>query len=272
VIAASQLSLRIGSRSLLDNMTFSVAPGEFIAVLGPNGAGKTTLMRAIAGMHEIAGGSLSIQGRAIGSLTSSERARAVAFMVSDDAPVEAMPVRSAVASGRYAYHRWWEWRETENDAAVIAQALADVRMSDFAARRFDTLSSGERQRVWLALGLAQEAPLLLLDEPTSHLDVRVAHEILQLLREQAHCGKTIICVLHDMNEALEFADRLMILSDRTILAFDTPAAIVQCGALDRAYGIELESVRSATGALHVFPKAPQAKLGAPKNLWRAHQT
>ncbi|MBC5814953.1 MAG: ABC transporter ATP-binding protein [Candidatus Eremiobacteraeota bacterium] len=253
MIAASQLALRIANRVLLENMNFSVTSGEFIAVLGPNGVGKTTFLRAIAGMHDIAGGSLSIEGRAIGSLTISERARTIAFMVSDDAPVDAMPVRAAVASGRYAYHRWWEWRETEKDATVIAQALADVHMSEFSARRFDTLSSGERQRVWLALGLAQEAPLLLLDEPTSHLDVRVAHEILQLLRQLAHSGKTVICVLHDMNEALEFADRLMILSDRSILAFDTPAAIVQNGVLDRAYGIKLEAVRSATGALRVFP-------------------
>ncbi|MFN2527887.1 MAG: ABC transporter ATP-binding protein [Candidatus Baltobacteraceae bacterium] len=253
MISASKLILRIGSRVLLQNMNFSVASGEFIAVLGPNGVGKTTFLRAVAGMHDTAGGSLRIEGRAIGSLTASQRARTMAFMASDDSPVEAMPVRAAVASGRYAYHRWWEWRETENDATVIAQALADVHMSEFAARRFDTLSSGERQRVWLALGLAQGAPLLLLDEPTSHLDVRVAHEILQLLHQQARCGKTVVCVLHDMNEALEFADRLMILGEGSMLALDTPAGIVGSGVLDRAYGIALESVRSATGTLRVFP-------------------
>ncbi len=128
--------------------------------------------------------------------------------------------------------------------------------------RFDTLSSGERQRVWIALALAQEAPVLLLDEPTSHLDVRVARDILHLLRAQVEIGKTVVCALHDLNEAAQFADRLLLLGCGELLAFAPPQDVLQCNLLERAYGISMEIVRSASGALRVFPSAHQGSCAS----------
>jgi len=125
------------------------------------------------------------------------------------------------------------------------------------ARRFDTLSSGERQRVWLALAFAQEAPVLLLDEPTSHMDVRIAHDILAMLRGQARGGKTIICVLHDVNEAAEFADRILLLGSGRILALDTPARVLSSSLLETAYGIRMELVKTQSGTLRAFPEPPE---------------
>jgi iron complex transport system ATP-binding protein len=125
-------------------------------------------------------------------------------------------------------------------------------MEEFELRLFSTLSAGERQRIWIALGLAQATPILLLDEPTSHLDIRVAHEILDLLRALARAGKTIVCVLHDLNEAAAYADRIALLGDGKLVAFAKPDELLNDSLLESVYGIAMERVRLPDGRLRVF--------------------
>lgn len=255
MIEARNVTVAAGDRVLLRDLSFSVRRGEFIAILGPNGVGKTTLLRALAGVREPRAGSIEIDGRSVSSLHPFDRARSIAHIPADDSLFEHLVVRDVVAMGRYSHHRWWQWHEEARDESAIGNALDAVDMTRFAARSFDTLSSGERQRVWIAMGLAQEAPLLLLDEPTSHLDVRAAHEILALLRAQTAENKSIACVLHDINEAAEFADRILVLGEGTLLAIDTPDAVLSSTALERAYGVRMETMRSPSGALRVFPSS-----------------
>ncbi len=248
------VALEIGGRPLLDGIDASIGAGEFVALLGPNGVGKTTLLRAIAGLHPVRSGTIEIGGDDVARLAPVQRALRLGFVTSDDVLADALLVRDVVAIGRFPHHRWWEWRSREEDDAAVGAALAAVQMESFAHRLFATLSSGEKQRVWIALGLAQATPVLLLDEPTSHLDLRVAHEILTLLRRLADDGTTILCVLHDLNEAAAYADRLALLGRGTLLEAAPPEAVLAGDAIEAAYGLPVERVRSGDGRLRVFAR------------------
>lgn len=252
MIELDDATIAIGGRELLRDVVASVGSGTFVALLGPNGVGKTTLLRALDGVIAPAAGAIRVDGSDPRRFAAMERARRIAFVASDDAPLPGLLVRDVVASGRYPFHRWWQWSEEIADGRAIDGALEAVGMTGFAARRFETLSSGERQRIWIALALAQEAPVLLLDEPTSHLDVRVAHEILALLREQAREGRTVVCAMHDLNDAAAYADRMMLLGDGRMLAFDVPERVLDEALLERAYGVAMEPIRLASGAIRVF--------------------
>jgi len=253
MIAVRDLALSVAGRALLARMSFDIRNGEFVAVLGPNGVGKTLLLRTLAGLRTIESGAIEMNSRELRSLSPTERSREIAFVTSDDVFADRLTVREVVAAGRYPHHRWWEWSEEPHDTKAIANALDAVELQTFAQREFETLSSGERQRVWVALALAQEAPMLLLDEPTSHLDVRVAQNILALLRAQVAAGKTVVCVLHDPNEAAAYADRVLLLEHGGVLAFEDRERALSPDLLGRAYGVRMESLRTASGAPRVFP-------------------
>lgn len=254
MIELRDVALHVGGHPLLARLNARIGAGELIAVIGPNGVGKTTLLRALAGVHRIAGGAMAVDGTAIDAMAVLERARRIALVTADDVLLDALAVPDVVAIGRFPHHRWWQWRSREDDDAAVARALASVGMSDFSDRLFSSLSSGERQRVWIALGLAQETPILLLDEPTSHLDLRVAHEILALLRALASSGKLVVCALHDVNEAAAYADRIALLGDGTMLAIEPPDALLNDARLDRVYGIALERVRLPSGGLRIYAR------------------
>lgn len=254
MIQARELMLRAGTRELLAPASFEIRSGEFVAIMGANGAGKTTLLQTLAGIRAPASGSALIDGRDVASIPPRERARLIAHIAADDAFLDRLTTREVVAMGRFPHHRWWQWQPSAHDDDAIDDALRSVHADEFAPRIFETLSSGERQRAWIALALAQEAPVLLLDEPTSHLDIRASAEILGVLRELSRAGKTIVCALHDLNEAAHAADRIMLLGAGRVLAFDTPDRVLSSDAPVLAYGIPLDVIHAADGRISVLPR------------------
>ncbi|MBV8433458.1 MAG: ABC transporter ATP-binding protein [Candidatus Eremiobacteraeota bacterium] len=252
MIGLESVALDVGGRRLLDGIDGSIASGEFVAIVGPNGAGKTTLLRAIAGLHPPAAGRITVNGRDVSTMAPLRRALAIAMVTSDDVLFEALRVRDVAAIGRFPHHRWWQWRERPEDDDAVSSALHSLGLDAFAERFVWTLSTGERQRVWIAAGLAQATPVLLLDEPTSHLDLRVAHEILSLLRAQTRTGKTVACVMHDVNDAAAYADRIALLGDGRLAAFDVPDRVLASDVLEQTYGVAMQRLTLPDGTTRVF--------------------
>jgi iron complex transport system ATP-binding protein len=246
--------IEVAGRPLLDAFDLDVLPGEFVAIVGANGVGKTTLLRAVAGFHPAAAGHVSLDGVELGTLAPHRRAQLVAALGADAEAPSGMTVREVAISGRFARHPWWDWTRGDDDVEAVVAALGRVDLAEKADRAFDTLSSGERQRAWIALALAQGARALLLDEPTSHLDARYALDVLDLLHGIAREGTTVVAVLHDLNEAAAFADRIAVLGEGRLLAYGAPALVLEPEILRRAYGVEFTRVE-IEGQTRVFARS-----------------
>jgi len=250
-------SVRYRDLVVVRSVTLSVPRGEVLALAGPNGSGKSTLLRAIAGLEPLAAGSVQLLGRPLSSLTLRERARAVAWMPQEEAPGDNVPLLDYVRYGRFA-HVPPLAAAREADARAVAAALSDADVEAFSARGILELSGGERQRARLARVLAQETPVLLLDEATVHLDVSHQLDLLGRIRKIAQRdGRAVIVALHDLNLAARFADRVAVLSHGQLVAEGAPSAILSPELLARVWGVVAEVRRdAATGLPYLIPQLP----------------
>ncbi len=241
-----RVEIERGGRTLLRDVSLALDDGV-VALLGSNGVGKTSLLRAMAGMLAPAAGMIALGGIPLRELDPRARARRIAFVDPTEPVLAALTVGDAVASARFPHHRWWEWEATAEDDAAVDDALARTGTAAFRAREIGTLSAGERQRVWIAVALAQRASVLLLDEPTSHLDLKASLETLQLVREIAAGGALVVAVLHQLEEAAAFADRVVVLGEGGVVADGAPPAALTAQTIERAYGVAVTVERRPEG-------------------------
>ena len=253
MIDARGVQLGYPDRVVLRDVTLSLHPGELVAIVGPNGSGKSTLLRALAGTLVPQLGEIAVDGRRASTLGPAERARRVALVAAEEHVDDGVGVREAVALGRLAHRPWWRWSGDARDEEIVEEALARVALAPLADRAIATLSSGERQRVWIATALAQEAPALLLDEPTSHLDLAGAYATLDVLHGLAADGAAIAVVLHDLNLAGAAVDRVVLIGEGTVLADGPVDAVFRSDLLSRAYGAEITVLRTTDGTLVAAP-------------------
>ena len=258
------LTVRYGSRTALQNVSLAVRPGELVALAGPNGAGKTTLLRAILGLVTPSEGQIRIQGTPIAALSFRERAQRMAWLPQEEQPQENVPILDYVLFGRYAHVPPF-YSENSADYARAEQALRSVDLWDRRESGIWEISGGERQRVLLARALTQDAPILLLDEPTSHLDI--AHQLELLDRLQRWCGvggRCVVTAMHDLNLATRYAGRVVVFSRGRLVQDGRPDEVLSSALLRSVWGIEAEIRRDARSGLpYIIPTIP-AHLETPQ--------
>lgn len=236
------LSVRLGGQPILDQIDLAVPLGTVTGLIGPNGAGKSTLMRAILGLLPSTG-STTFDGADLIAMPRRSRARFTAFVEQGSDTDARLSARDVVMLGRIPFQSVWQATPSPADTAKVEAALASVDMSGFADRLYHTLSGGEQQRIQIARALAQQPRLLILDEPTSHLDVHAQLAILALLRRHAQAGVTVLLALHDLNLAAAFCDSLLVLHHGRQVASGMPEQVLTPPLLRTVYGIDTTILR-----------------------------
>lgn len=258
VLAAEGVAYAYGERTVLQGFDLAAEPGTVTAVLGPNGAGKSTALRLLSRLLRPGAGRVTLAGRDVWELPQRSFAREVAFLPQSEAAAWPMTVEQVVLLGR-APHRGWLRPYTREDREALGDALRQVDLEDMRARDLDSLSGGERRRALLARALAQNARVLLLDEPGAHLDLRHQMELFQLLGRLAHgCGAAIVLSLHDLNLASLFADVAVLLSEGRILAQGPCQEVLTPDRIHRAFGVVVEMVPHPGSGVSMILPVPTA--------------
>ena len=239
------LSAGYPGREVLRNVDLKFTPGQVTVLLGPNGCGKSTLLRAACGLLRVSGGEVLLDGVPLADHRPQQAARKVAYLPQSRS-VPNITARRMVLHGRFPYLSYPR-RYRREDYEAADRALAQVDALEMADRSVAELSGGQRQKVYLAMALAQDTETILMDEPTTYLDVRHQMEAMALARKLARQGKAVVLVLHDLCLAMETADRIVVLLDGQVQQAGTPEEVFASGVLDRAMGIVLRRTQTEEG-------------------------
>ncbi len=247
-LMARDLSVKIAGKEILHGLNVDIAAGRRTAIIGPNGAGKTTLLRALAGLNHRYTGEIRLDGRELGSYAEKELARVRAILPQERAAAQGLTVEQLVTYGRFAHAGLFQTRADAEDREAIAWAMETAHVSAFAEREVHTLSGGERQRVFLAMALSQRPRLLLLDEPTTYLDVAHQLRVMEIISQlnRIH-GMTILMVLHDMAHAMQYADEIVLMQRGRVVHAGTPADVLTEERIADVFGVRVEIFTNSRG-------------------------
>jgi len=236
-LRGDQLTLGYGKKVVADNLSVAIPDGHFTAIIGPNGCGKSTLLRTLSRLMTPSHGHVYLDGEQIQRFNSKEVARRIGLLAQNATTPGDITVQELVSRGRYPHQPLFtRWRQ-EDDRAV-QRAMEATGVADLALQSVDTLSGGQRQRAWIAMVLAQETAIMLLDEPTTWLDISYQIDVLELLSElNREQGYTLAAVLHDLNQACRYATHLIALRDGKMVAQGAPKEIVTAELIEAVYGL-----------------------------------
>ncbi|MFI0019026.1 ABC transporter ATP-binding protein [Streptomyces sp. JUS-F4] len=245
-LAARGITVGYGGRPVIDALDVAIPPGVVTTIIGPNGCGKSTLLRTLTRLLKPAGGTVVLDGEDIGRLRTRDVAKKLGLLPQAPVAPEGLTVADLVARGRHPHQSWLrQW--SSDDADVVRRALAMTGVADLAERPVDSLSGGQRQRVWISMTLAQGTDLLLLDEPTTYLDLAHAIDVLDLVDDLHESGCTVVMVLHDLNLATRYSDNLVVMRDGAILAQGNPRDVITAELLYEAFGLQAKVIEDPVG-------------------------
>ena len=253
-IEVVHLCVSIAGKNILQDLTISFAEGKRTVIIGPNGVGKSTLLRTLAGIQRPAAGRVLLDGEEIRKFSRKKLARRLAILPQGMTAPPDTTVQQLVAYGRFPYRSIWGAGDAKADREAVAWAVEATHLGGYLKRQVATLSGGERQRAFLAMALAQQPSILLLDEPTTYLDIAHQLEVMKIITEvNARQSMTVIMVLHDINHALQYADELVILKNHRLYGQGRPQELMTVKTLAEVFGVKADIFRNRQGVFVLSP-------------------
>ncbi|WP_235737579.1 ABC transporter ATP-binding protein [Nocardioides alcanivorans] len=241
LLAANDVSVDYGGATVIRGLSLDVHRGEFVVVVGPNGCGKSTLLKTFARVNRPAAGHVELDGHRMARMRGRAIARRVSLLPQSAVAPEGITVGELVARGRHPHHtilRQW----SPDDDLAIESALERTRLTELVRTPVASLSGGQRQRAWVAMVLAQDTEVILLDEPTTFLDIAHQYDLLELVSDLNAEGRTVVAVLHDLNQAARFASRLVVMRDGEICGDGPPRDVLTGDLVERVFGLGVEVI------------------------------
>ncbi|RJQ75516.1 ABC transporter ATP-binding protein [Pseudonocardiaceae bacterium YIM PH 21723] len=235
-LGAQGITVGYGDRAVLSGLDVAIPTGQVTTIIGPNGCGKSTLLRTLSRLLKPTTGTVLLDGQDIARLKTKDVAKKLGLLPQAPIAPDGLTVADLVARGRHPHQSWLrQW--SSDDDQTVAEALTMTGVADLADRPVDALSGGQRQRVWISMTLAQGTDLLLLDEPTTYLDLAHALDVLDLVDDLQEAGRTVVMVLHDLNLAVRYSDQLIVMTQGRILAQGHPRDVISAELLHEAFGL-----------------------------------